>query len=125
MRKTLLLATLLVASVFTAKAQITLSSSVETEPHGWDADNVYYDMSQVATSLGYADAAALGADLLAYVRNEPSDITILNVSKSGTETAEQTNVDNNFANYWHIVHGFTDSRKILCSKCLIQDAKAT
>jgi len=101
MRKTLLLATLLVVSVFTAKAQITLSSSVETEPHGWDADTVYYDMSQVATSLGYADAAALGADLLAYVRNEPSDITILNVSKSGTETAEQTNVDNNFANYWH------------------------
>jgi len=99
MRKTLLLATLLVASVFTAKAQLTLSNSAEVLPRSdWYADLIPYDMTVVAQALGFADAAELDQALLGYVKGENNDFTITNISKAGNETTTNTG---DAANYWH------------------------
>ena len=98
MRKTLLLTAMLIASVFTAHAQLVLSSAVETAPRtDWDYDYFYYDMGAVATALGYADASALGADLIAFVRSETTDLQVYNVSKNGNETMDNPGDEW----YWH------------------------
>ena len=90
MRKILLLSAMLIASVFTAKAQLELSGSVTTNPRtDWTADEYAYDMSQVATYLGYEDVAAFEADLWAFVRGESTEIDMWNISHNGTETNTQ------------------------------------
>ena len=99
MRKTLLFAAMLIASVFTAKAQLTLSGSVETVPRtDWTADEVAYDMERVATGLGFLDAAALDDALWDFVIGASTEIQVYNISKNGNETSTNTG---NAANYWH------------------------
>ena len=99
MRKTLLFAAMLIASVFTAKSQLTLSGSVETVPRtDWAADEVTYDMERVATALGFLDAAALDDALWDFVTGASTEIQVYNISKNGNETSTNTG---NAAYYWH------------------------
>ena len=90
MRKILLLSAMLIASVFTAKAQLELSGSVTTNPRtDWTPDEYAYDMSQVATYLGYEDVAEFDAALWAFVKGESTEIDMWNISKNGNEVNTQ------------------------------------
>lgn len=90
---------MLIASIFTAKAQLTLSGSVETVPRtDWTADEVSYDMERVATGLGFLDAAALDDALWDFVTGASTEIQVYNISKNGNETSTNTG---DAANYWH------------------------
>ena len=63
MKKTLLLAMVLIAGALGMRAQTEFSGSVEAESAPWSNSDVYYGMDGVATALGFDDAAALVAAL--------------------------------------------------------------
>ena len=96
MKKILFLAFVLVCPLMLA-AQTTLTGKVVATPNtNWTPAYVYYDLAEVATTLGYADAAALAADLTAAFTGEAHTIEIANVDNNDTESTNYT------ANYWRL-----------------------
>ena len=103
MRRTLLLTAMLIASVFTAKAQTEFSTSVEAYPNtSWEAAWAVYDMTNVATALGYATPQDFHDDLLAACQSKGSEgtLAIYNIDNNGNET-----LATGAANYWHTEDG--------------------
>ena len=89
--KKLLFLVLALASSLTLAAQTTLTGRVVATPNTeWTPAYVYYDLSEVATTLGYADAAALAADLKAAFVGEAHSIEIANIDNSDTESTTYT-----------------------------------
>ena len=103
MRRTLLLTAMLIASVFTAKAQTEFSTSVEAYPNtSWEAAWAVYDMTNVASALGYATPQDFHDDLLAACQSKGSEgtLAIYNIDNNGNET-----LATGAANYWHTEDG--------------------
>ena len=76
--KKLLFLVLALASSLTLAAQTTLTGRVVATPNTeWTPAYVYYDLSEVATTLSYADAA--NVRLLARARTKKSNFFICSI----------------------------------------------